>query len=320
MTLAAGETKAPVRGPAKEPAADRPLGKPAPADTAPADNAPADNAPKSATDNAPFAVIGVTREGNSCLIGGGNKGAIVDGETIAALLGPRRQFSLTTLKGAGEQVWSLGKPRPLGDDDDCKSQYEQALTLSPDGLKSDMVALSGTSASVTAGLPKSLKVLTVTEQHKTIIKELLAEKGLETVPVVIKQALEADLDGDGKAETILNAVNAQHGKTVRGEYAVLLVVKSAEKDKDANKDRQKDKPAKNSAARQIIEIASEFSLKSTDQPSEIWESTIVGIFDFNNDGKLEIVLYGWFFFGDGWEVFGLENNTAKRLLVCGCGG
>lgn len=251
----------------------------------------------------PLAIIGVSREGNSCVIGGGHNKKLLDGKAIAKFLKHKQVFSLSTLLEPKEQVWTVGRPKPLGGEKECEGQFGQELTFIPDSLKADMIAIKGHRDVVMSLLPKSLKLKDPKDEaYIKTVREFLIKKGLPKPEVKIKQVIEVDLNGDGKMDMLINAANAEHGETKQGEYALVLAVFG------------------DSDTQQVIPLNAEITTKATPGPSVIWENNIVSILDLDNDGHPEIILYGWFFFGDGWEVFTIKDNMAKRSLICGCGG
>lgn len=251
----------------------------------------------------PLAVIGVSREGNSCVIGGGHNKKLLDGKAIVKFLKHKQAFSLSTLLGPKEQVWTVGRPKPLGGEKECEGQFGQELTFIPDSLKADMIAIRGRSDVVMSLLPKSLKLKDPRDgAYVKIVRDFLIRKGLAKPEIKIKQVIEVDLNGDGKMDVLINAARAEHGDTKQGEYAVVLAV-------IGSGDKQ-----------QVISLNTGITAKSAPGPSTLWENNIVSILNLDGDGHLEIILYGWFFFGDGWEVFTIKDNKAKRRLVCGCGG
>lgn len=251
----------------------------------------------------PFAVIGVSREGNSCVIGGGHDKRLLDGQAIVKFIKHKQAFSLSTLLGPKEQVWTVGRPKPLGGEEDCKGQFGQELTFIPDSLKADMIAIRGRSDVVMSLLPKSLKLKDPKDQaYIKIVRDFLISKGLAKPEIKIKQVVEVDLNGDGKMDVLINAARAEHGKVTQGEYALVLAVIGS------------------GDTQQVISLNAGITAKDAPGPSTLWENNIVSVLDLDGDGNLEIILYGWFFFGDGWEVFTIKDNKAKRRLVCGCGG
>jgi len=251
----------------------------------------------------PLVIIGVSREGNSCVIGAGQKKELLDGKAIIKFLKHKQAFSLSTLTGLQENVWTVGRPKPLGGEEDCKGQFSQELTFIPGSLKADMVAIKGERDTIKSFFPKTLKLKDPTDKaYDKIVREFLIKKGLKKPEVKIKQVVEADLNGDGTTDLLINAAKAEHGETQRGEYALVLAVVTE------------------GDTQQVIELNAEVTAKTEPGPSALWENNVVSILDLDGDGRLEIILYGWFLFGDGWEVFTIKNNVAKRSLVCGCGG
>lgn len=246
------------------------------------------------------ALIGVTKEEVSCVIGGGSNKMLVDGKTAAASLSHKQAFSLMSLGGPVQNVFTVGLPKPLSGGEECSDQFEQELTFIPGTLTNDMVALTGSKAQSTRFLPKTLQIRPADYKPAVeIVDAYLRGEGLKDPVVKIKQAIEVDLDGDGSLELVINAVNSERGDTKKGEYAAILV-----KSKTAD----------------TIALSANISLEDADSPSVLWENIIVSIVDMDLDGLFEIVLYGWFLEGDGWEVYEFDGSVRKPALICGCGG
>src|SRR5690606_37101290 len=111
-----------------------------------------------------------------------------------------------------------------------------------------------------------------------------------------------DLDGDGAKDLLINAINTTRTTARKGEYSVLLVQKNTR------------------TGTQTVEISSDIMTEDIDEPSPLWENTVVGIVDINGDGGMEVVIYSAFAYGDGWQVIRVRDGETEQVLSCGCGG
>ncbi|MEM7424507.1 MAG: hypothetical protein AAF441_00315 [Pseudomonadota bacterium] len=256
----------------------------------------------SAEDTRRTALVGVTPEGMTCLIGGSMRGIIADAEAVASRLQHKDPYTLIRMDETRGEVVSVGKPEPMDDGGDCESSYVQDLTFTDDQLGLFQVALSGKPDEVRAKLPKNFLRLPVKDDdHMKIVAEVLTEAGLVNPKIDIKQLLAADLDGDGRQETIINAIHTKRDNETRGEYSLLLLRRET------------------AGKQEVIEIKKQISLEDKDEPSLLVEHTVVSLMDMDNDGAAELVLYGAFAFGEGWEVVKIKGKTAEQALFCGCG-
>lgn len=134
-----------------------------------------------------------------------------------------------------------------------------------------------------------------------MVEKFLTDEGLTNPTVKIKQLIATDLDGDGRQEVIINGLNTARGDTKRGEYSVVLLQRET-----ANKF-------------EIVELAKSISLKDENVPSLLVEHTVVSVLDLDNDGNAELIMYGAFTFGEGWEVLKIKGKKTEQVLFCGCG-
>ncbi len=255
-----------------------------------------------AQENKTSALVGITPEGMTCLIGGSLRGIIADAESIASQLKHKDPYTLIRMDETRGEVVSVGKPEPMDDGGDCESSYIQDLTFNDDQLGLFQVALKGTPADVRSRLPKNfLRMPIDDEDHRKIVETVLTESGLSEPKVQLKQLLAADLDGDGRQETIINAINTERGNEKKGEYSLLLLRREI------------------AGKQEIVEVKKQISLEDKEEPSLLVEHTIVGVMDVDNDGAAELIVYGAFAFGEGWEVVKVKGKQAEQALFCGCG-
>lgn len=255
-----------------------------------------------AEENQTSAVIGVTPEGQTCFIGGSLRGIIAEPDAIVQNLKHKDPYTLVRLDKTRGEVWAVGSPERIEDGGDCESSYLQDLTFTNDQLGLFQIALKGKPDDVRARLPANfIRLPTKDEDYQKLLERHLTDKGLVNPKVAIKQLLAADIDGDGRQETFINAMNSKRGDEKRGEYSIVLMRRET-----AGKE-------------ELIEVRSSISMKDEKSPSLLVEHTIVAVMDVDGDGNAELIMYGAFAFGEGWEVLKIKGKSAEQVLVCGCG-
>ena len=248
--------------------------------------------------------IAVTPEGLTCVLGGGLDGRLVDSRRITPLMTHKQEYALVTLEGVSDIAWTIGRPREnVGGEGDCEGTFQQEMTLGPGQLGDYIVAVLGSKQEAGSFLPQKVETLpNIDTAAETALREYLGEMGLPDARTAIRQLIRTDLDGDGKEETLINALNTGRETMRRGEYSVVLLLRES------------------GGEMQTVEIASEITTEDSDEVSVLWENTIAGIVDLDGDGEMEIVLYGAFYLGDGWQVIHLRDGQISDTLACGCGG
>ncbi|NNF80120.1 MAG: hypothetical protein HKN05_19025 [Rhizobiales bacterium] len=248
------------------------------------------------------ALIGVTPEGQTCFIGGSLRGIIAEPDAIVQNLKHKDPYTLVRLNKTRGEVWAVGSPERIEDGGDCEASYLQDLTFTNDQLGLFQIALKGKPDEVRAKLPANFVRLPIKdEDYQKLLERHLTDKGLVNPKVAIKQLLAADIDGDGRQETFINAMNSARGDEKRGEYSIVLMRREI-----AGKE-------------ELIELRSSISMKDEKSPSLLVEHTIVTVMDVDGDGNAELIMYGAFAFGEGWEVLKIKGKSAEQVLVCGCG-
>ncbi len=255
-----------------------------------------------AQDKQSTALIGVTPEGQTCFIGGAMRGIIAEPDAIVQNLKHKDPYTLVRLDKTRGEVWAVGAPERIEDGGDCESSYLQDLTFTNDQLGLFQIALKGKPEEVRAKLPANfIRLPSKDEDYQKLLERHLTDKGLENPKVAIKQLLAADIDGDGNQETFINAMNSERGDEKRGEYSIILMQRQT------------------AGKQELVEVRSSISMKNEEAPSLLVEHTIVAVMDVDGDGTAELIVYGAFAFGEGWEVLRIKGKSAEQVLVCGCG-
>lgn len=252
-------------------------------------------------------LIGVTPEGQTCLMGGSLRGVVAEPDVIVDFMKHNQSYKVVKLDKVVGDVVSIGAPEVPEPGGDCELGYLQELSFGSNQLGGFQLAVKGSKFDIEARLPKSVKDKAVAETgvHEAFVKEFLKKEGLEVSDVTIKQLFEVDFDGDGTPETVINALNTARSNVRKGEYSLVLVVRG-------DLANTKEKP-------QVIEVHKEISLKDESDPSLIVDQSVVSIYDIEGDGKKELVLYGAFAFGEGWQAYRIREKNAEQVLYCGCG-
>ncbi len=249
-----------------------------------------------------MSLIGVTPEGQTCLMGGSLRGAIAEPDVLVDFMKTKQSYVMVRDSKPVGDALSIGPPEAPEPGGDCEVEYLQELTLGPDQLGGFQLAAKGSEFDIRARLPGDVKSIdTNSVPHREFMKKYLEKESVENPDVRLRQVFEVDFDGDGKPETIINALKTARSNVRAGEYSIVLVVRGS-----------LDDPT-------IIEVHKEISLEDSTDPSLIVDQTIVSVFDIEGDGKKELVLYGAFAFGEGWQAYRVRENDTEQVLFCGCG-
>lgn len=248
--------------------------------------------------------IAIDPDGQTCLLGGGVSATALSAESILKSLKPRQNYRLYNLLGRQSAVlWPIGKPKRV-EDDSCQPHIRQQLSLMASETGTAQVAIfDGGGSKRIAVMPKILQVMnTDNEKYRQVLATFLKSQNLSEAPLKIHQLIRTDLDGDGKHEIIINAINTARNLDRKGEYSIVLVEREIDQ-------------------KRVVEtIQSEITLEDSDLPVVLWENTIAAIADIDGDGHMEIIMFGQFFHGQGWDLVTHKNLTTQRPVLCGCGG
>ena len=251
--------------------------------------------PANAADDLNIA-IGVTPEGVSCVLGGGIRGRISPAKSLVDAMSHSQEYTMTRIGKTGPTAVAIGSPR-----EDCEDQFGQELSLGPDDLGTLQVALRGGAESVrkiTPAAPAELE--SRGSAYESDVRTFLSERGFPGKTAKLSQLIKTDLDGDGIDEVVINAADTERDNARKGEYSLVLVKRG----KDGS----------------LIPLNVDITEEDSDAPSLLWDNTVVSIADLDGDGTMEIILYGAYYYGDGWQVFRIGDTKAEPVLTCGCGG
>lgn len=249
-------------------------------------------------------VIAISPEGQTCLLGGGVNGTTLSPDLLSKKLKPRQNFRLYTLQGRQNTVlWPIGKPEKI-EIDTCTPHYRQSLSLTAADLgKAQIAIFDGGGSKRIAIMPKTLQVMNPhNEKYSKVLATFLEGQNLPNVPLKIHQLIRTDLDGDGIDEVIINAINTERNLDRKGEYSIVLVARVI------------------NGKSSVEAIQNEITLEDSDLPVVLWENTIAAIVDVDGNGTMEIIMYGQFFHGQGWDLVVSNELSAERPVICGCGG
>ena len=264
----------------------------------------------------PEPVLGVNADGSSCILGGLSGGKWRRAADIITALRPNDIYELFSLQGPKGVAPAIGAPKQ--ENGECENLWYQELALNPLRDRQPLVAIrtvspvrkSAQKPKITAGKDDGsaktpgirFRVLPPADRRFTgYIERLLKRRDIARPYIRIRQLIEADFDGDGKTETLINAFHSRRGRERKGEYSILLLVRPGEP-----------KP--------LATIQTEISEKDSAFSSLLWENTIVALTDMDGDGVLEIITSGTSYFGSGWELIRYRGGKVDHTLFCGCEG
>jgi hypothetical protein len=216
-----------------------------------------------------------TNYGN--LLGGVENGKFLDAKTTFGRLAGEMKFSLFNLESGKIGENSLGEIKT--GPDACPENYflQPQINVAPDFAV-------GTNANWEI-LPRQPKEASLTDaNYKKAVADVLRRRGLPKSPVKIKQAVQVDLDGDGKTEVLLVANHYAQDASLNaktGNYSFLIIRQTI------------------GGKAQNIFVGGNF-LTTKDQYYE-GEYTLSGIADLNGDGKMEIIV----------DISGYEENWTR---------
>ncbi|MEP7148602.1 MAG: hypothetical protein ABI857_06935 [Acidobacteriota bacterium] len=172
-------------------------------------------------------------------------------------------------------------------------------------LKADSGVALGSSAKWNP-VPRMPKPIDPNSQvYKTVVANFLKRKGIPRPVVHIKEAFRVDLEGDGVEEVVLSATYYKNGLSSDarpGDYSFVIVRKVTGK----------------VVTDHLLE--GDFVLRRIKFGAPT-ENHISAIADLNGDGKMEIVLYGFYYEGDFASAFEMKKGRPVKIkeFEIGCG-
>jgi hypothetical protein len=232
------------------------------------------------------------------LMGGVQNGKWIAPAKVAPTMKPETEFILLGWNGVEEGGVTLGKKAEQEDvcQDFTRMEFE---------LEQDHGVAIGSAAkwNPMPRIPKPIDLNNAT--YKTVVANFLRKKGIARPEIRIKEAYRIDLEGDGVEEVVLSATYYKKGlsaSATAGDYSFVMVRKAVGK----------------VVTDHLLE--GDFILKRVDFGAPT-ENHISAIADLNGDGKMEIVLYGFYYEGDFASAFEMKNGKPVKIkeFEIGCG-
>ena len=243
-------------------------------------------------------VVPIVELKNRGLMGGVQNGRWVAPANVAPKMESETEFVLVGWNGVEEGGVTFGKKAEQEDvcQDFTRFEFE---------LEQDHGVAIG-SALKWNPVPRIPKVIDSNNAaYKTVVTNFLKRKGIARPVVRIKEAFRVDLEGDGIEEVVLSATYYKKGLSsdaVVGDYSFVIVRKAVGK----------------TITDHLLQ--GDFILKKIDFGAPT-ENHISAIADLNGDGKMEIVLSGFYYEGDFASAFEMKNGRPVKIkeFEIGCG-
>ena len=214
-----------------------------------------------------------------------------------------RVYGLTQALGEAKG----GKPKSEG----APCEQTSAVELSP---KADdgVIAI----AAPWNALPRKPKVTDTTQKaYVDAVRDFLETKKIKQPKVKIDNILRVDLDGDGEEEVLISATNYFEEadrvpmRSSAGSYSMVLlrrfVAGKVETQLIAGEFHPKAYPGKGSDQDGSFDAPNAYK--------------VVGTFDLNGDGKLEIVIQSHYYEGAETTIYRYDPEKSEALLSVSCG-
>lgn len=257
----------------------------------------------SAAEPQPVPVLGVSSDGEACLLGG-RLGHKLSGP--AAIAGDMKHGELYRLHNLGRSTGiapAIGTPQKQNTEGgDCSGLWMQGLALDPLRAKQPALAIRSLNGK-TSLTPFPVKQLGPGDSKARAVLAAYLKSRQVTAPIInITQALAGDFDGDGHDDLLINATRAARNKERKGDYSVVILQPGAP------------------GAQTPIVIQEELVTRNRRFPGNLWSNVVVELIDIDGDKRPEIILEGQSLYGGGWEVIRIRDGKAEHVLFCGCEG
>jgi len=232
------------------------------------------------------------------LLGGVQNGKWIPASKIGPQLKAETEFVLVGENSVEEGGVSFGK---RGEPEDvCQDFYRFEFEL-----KMDQGVAIGSAAKWNPSPRKAQKIDLTNQTYKTAVSNFLKKKGILRPVVKIKQAYRVDLEGDGIDEVLIAATYYKGGlasSAAAGDYSFVLLRKATGKTVTVHL------------------LKGDFITRKVDFGAPT-QNEISAIADLNGDGKMEIVLFGFYYEGDFASAFEMKNGRPVEIkeFEIGCG-
>lgn len=243
-------------------------------------------------------IVPVVELHNRGLMGGVQNGKWIAPKLVSPKMKPETEFVLVGWNGVEEGGVTLAKK---GEQEDVCQDFTR--------MEFELEQEHGVGIGSHAKWNPVPRVPTVIDPnnatYKTVVTRFLAKKGIVRPVVKITEAFRVDLEGDGVEEVVLAATYYKGGLTsaaAPGDYSFVIVRKAVGK---------------------VVTdhlLQGDFILKKVDFGAPT-ENHISAIADLNGDGKMEVVLYGFYYEGDFSGAWEMKNGKPVKIkeFEIGCG-
>ncbi|HVF30375.1 MAG TPA: hypothetical protein VNA22_05360, partial [Pyrinomonadaceae bacterium] len=236
------------------------------------------------------AIVPIVELRNGGLMGGVQNGKWIAPTKVAPGMKGETEFLIVGRNGVEEGGVTLGKK---GEKEDvCQDFTRMELEL-----KQDHGVGIGTQAKWNPVPRVPMAIDLNNAAYKTVVTKFLAKKGFARPVAKITEAYRVDLEGDGVEEVVLAATHYKKGlasSASAGDYSFVIVRKAVG-------NVVTDHMLEGEFVQRRIEFGA---------PSEHHVSAIA---DLNGDGKMEIVLYGFYYEGDFASAYEMKNGRPVKI-------
>lgn len=231
------------------------------------------------------------------LIGAASGDRWVDAERIAEIVLPQPYRLLLQESGVAAAT-AQGSAARVGDVPCEQSRY---IELSGAGVETALLAAGGTLET----LPRQVTAVpTDSAELQRPAAQALRALGVATDTVQVTGALRADLDDDGKQETVFTATYRASGaegpqpSAAAGDYSAVLLLPDGEQTATV--------------------ITADVITKAVDFGAP-YQFVLRGVWDLNGDGMFEVVIDSSYYEGASVDVYTVDGVASQSVLVAGCG-